>query len=152
MHKFISWQSKHYLLLVLLQCRSGVQLVRKEGFLSLWKGVGPAMTRGVLYGGLRLGLYGPIKSRLSSSHIPLVQASTTSAQTPAANNNNNSDSGAQPSLSFRGKVLAGTISGAIAATLTSPLELVKVRRYKLPAKKQDGLLPLHFAVAYVGWW
>lgn len=37
----------------LLQLRTGTNLVRDEGFLSLWKGLTPAVARGFVYGGER---------------------------------------------------------------------------------------------------
>ena len=49
------------------QVRTGVLLVQKEGLISLWSGLPPALARGFLYGGLRLGLYSPIKTALASA-------------------------------------------------------------------------------------
>lgn len=78
----------------------GVKLVQHEGFASLWKGVTPAVARGLVYGGLRLGLYSPVKQVLG---------------------------GREHNVTFAGKVLAGSLSGGFAAAISSPTELVKTR-------------------------
>ena len=38
---------------------------RQEGVAALWKGLEPALWRQCFYGGLRYGLYGPIKEKLA---------------------------------------------------------------------------------------
>lgn len=78
---------------------TGYQIIKHEGVSALWKGVGPSIARGLFYGGLRLGLYSPIKSVLA----PDGQAS------------------------FVTKLSSGTLSGAFAAALSSPTELIKTR-------------------------
>jgi solute carrier family 25 (mitochondrial uncoupling protein), member 8/9 len=65
------------------------------------KGVVPAMVRGMVYGGLRLGLYTPIKEALQGS--------------------SRNDAG-----STYKKIAAGITSGALAAAITNPMELVRV--------------------------
>ena len=45
-------------------------LVQQEGMMSLWAGLPPALARGFIYGGLRLGLYGPTKALLSTPPSP----------------------------------------------------------------------------------
>lgn len=72
-------------------------LIRTEGMVALGGGMGPAVARAVLYGGVRLGLYGPIKGALSADQ------------------------------SFGIKLAAGTASGAIAAAASNPMDLVKTR-------------------------
>lgn len=73
-------------------------LVRNEGLIALGGGMVPAVARAVLYGGVRLGLYTPIKETLGGG-----------------------------SQSFGIKLAAGTISGAIAAAASNPMDLVKTR-------------------------
>jgi solute carrier family 25 uncoupling protein 8/9 len=80
----------------------GTDLIKREGVVALWGGVTPALVRGFVYGGLRLGLYSPIKASVKSM-------------------------GGQEELSFGGKLAAGTLSGGLAAALTSPTELIKTR-------------------------
>lgn len=81
---------------------TAVTMVRREGVLSLWTGLPAAMTRGLLYGGLRLGLYSPFKQ--------LVQ-----------------DRQQGQPLSWAVKLVIGCTSGALAAAALSPTELVKTR-------------------------
>lgn len=66
------------------------------GVLALWKGVMPAMARGLTYGGLRIGLYTPIKDMIAGGE----------------------------SLSLQSKLAAGCLSGGLAAAMTNPIELV----------------------------
>lgn len=91
---------------------SGVDIVRSEGVLALWKGLPPALARGFLYGGIRLGLYGPIQDALCK------EGETTSVT---------------------GKVVAGTASGSLAAMLTNPTDLV---RPPLDSQRNISLLSL----------
>ncbi|KXZ49928.1 hypothetical protein GPECTOR_19g379 [Gonium pectorale] len=110
--------------------RTGVSIVRDEGFVSLWNGLPPALARGFLYGGMRLGLYGPCRDSLAA----LAAAASSS---PAAASAPSSAPGRQHQACGTGagaaaagvgvKVAAGTFSGALAAGLTSPTELVKTR-------------------------
>lgn len=77
-----------------------VQVVRKEGPRSLYLGLTPALTRSVLYGGLRLGLYEP------SKHFCEL---------------------AFESTNIFMKIASGAVSGAFATLLTNPMEVLKVR-------------------------
>jgi solute carrier family 25 uncoupling protein 8/9 len=76
-----------------------VGIVNDEGLLALNKGVTPAVARGMLYGGMRIGLYNPIKTALSSDH----------------------------DHSLIVKIGAGMTSGSIAAAVCNPTDLVKTR-------------------------
>lgn len=71
-----------------------------EGSASFVKGLGPAVSRAMVYGGLRLGLYTPIRDALHTN-------------------------GTSASLST--KLVAGSLSGAFAAAVTNPLDLIKTR-------------------------
>ncbi|KAF3330037.1 mitochondrial uncoupling protein 1 [Carex littledalei] len=77
-------------------------IAREEGAAALWKGIVPGLQRQCIYGGLRIGLYEPIKSySVGPDHhgdIPLTK-----------------------------KIFAGLASGAIAITIANPTDLVKVR-------------------------
>ena len=77
---------------------TGLEIVRREGIHSFWRGIGPSIARGFFFGGARLGLYTPIKQILSKD---------------------------KPS--FTEKLLAGSLSGGLAAGVTSPIELLKTR-------------------------
>ncbi|GFR45395.1 hypothetical protein Agub_g6678 [Astrephomene gubernaculifera] len=124
--------------------RTGINIVRDEGVLSLWNGLPPAIARGFLYGGMRLGLYGPIKEALvglaagesqasaslsssSSTATATSLAAATTATTTAAAARSATPAAPQGFAGFALKAAAGTLSGAIAAGLTSPTELVKTR-------------------------
>ncbi|KAF5843188.1 mitochondrial carrier domain-containing protein [Dunaliella salina] len=81
--------------------QTGLGVVRNEGCLTaLRSGLGTSLTRGFFFGGARLGLYTPIKSIITKD-------------------------AKQPSLEM--KVLSGSLSGGLAAAVTSPIELVKTR-------------------------
>ncbi|KAI3749309.1 hypothetical protein L2E82_19916 [Cichorium intybus] len=77
-----------------------VGVVKKEGARSLYLGLTPALTRSVLYGGLRLGLYEP-----SKNFCELAFESTNIFM----------------------KIASGAVSGAFATLLTNPVEVLKVR-------------------------
>jgi hypothetical protein len=80
------------------------RIVRDEGPRSLMRGVGPAIVRASTYGSLRLGMYEPIKRQLAAL-----------------------DANACSSPAFLVKIAAGASSGASAALLTNPIEMLKVR-------------------------
>ena len=82
--------------------RTGITVVQNEGLLALWSGIGPSIARGFFFGGARLGLYSPIKGLVSEGI------------------------GASPN-SFELKVLSGSLSGGLAAAVTSPIELINTR-------------------------
>ncbi|WPT10791.1 Mitochondrial uncoupling protein 1 [Picochlorum sp. SENEW3] len=75
-------------------------VAREEGSGALWKGLGPGLQRQVIYGGLRIGLYDPVKSFCTSI-------------------------AGGDSLGV--KIASGLLSGAIGITIASPTDLVKVR-------------------------
>ena len=76
-------------------------VAKEEGAGSLWKGLGPGLQRQVLYGGLRIGLYEPVKKAVMDV------------------------SGGGDGIGV--KIAAGLLSGAIGITVASPTDLVKVR-------------------------
>ncbi|KAM7255234.1 hypothetical protein ACFE04_020475 [Oxalis oulophora] len=75
---------------------------REEGLAALWKGVVPGLHRQCLYGGLRIGLYEPVKNLYvggeSVGDVPLSK-----------------------------KILAALTTGAVAIAVANPTDLVKVR-------------------------
>ena len=83
-----------------LQGQTFVGVVKKEGAGSLYLGLSPALTRSVLYGGLRLGLYEPCK------HLCEL---------------------AFESTNIFMKIASGAVSGAFATLLTNPVEVLKVQ-------------------------
>jgi hypothetical protein len=74
-------------------------MIEKEGPRSLYLGIAPALTRSVVYGGLRLGLYEPCKHVCSYAF---------------------------GSTNFAFKLASGIIAGALSTTLTNPMEVLKV--------------------------
>ncbi|KAF6176596.1 hypothetical protein GIB67_034458 [Kingdonia uniflora] len=89
------------------------QMMKREGPRSLYLGLSPALTRSVLYGGLRLGLYEPSKNFcewvFGSANI-LV------------------------------KITSGGFSGAVATALTNPTEVLKVRLQMNPSLGGGGAI------------
>lgn len=77
-------------------------IAREEGLTSLWKGIIPGLHRQCLFGGLRIGLYEPVKTFYVGSDfvgdVPLSK-----------------------------KILAALTTGAVAITVANPTDLVKVR-------------------------
>lgn len=77
-------------------------IAREEGLHSLWKGIVPGLHRQCLFGGLRIGLYDPVKSLYVGKDfvgdVPLHK-----------------------------KILAGLTTGALGIAVASPTDLVKVR-------------------------
>ncbi|PIA31215.1 hypothetical protein AQUCO_05100015v1 [Aquilegia coerulea] len=77
-------------------------IAREEGFFALWKGIVPGLHRQCLYGGLRIGLYEPVKSFYVGNDfvgdVPLSK-----------------------------KILAALTTGALGITIANPTDLVKVR-------------------------
>ncbi|KAI3425920.1 hypothetical protein D9Q98_007892 [Chlorella vulgaris] len=82
---------------------TGWNVVRQEGPLALGQGITPAVFRGVLYGGLRIGLYSPLKSAFGAD---------------------------KDSSALLPKVAAGMLSGALAAGISNPTDLVKTQMQK----------------------
>ncbi|KAJ9544418.1 hypothetical protein OSB04_024125 [Centaurea solstitialis] len=77
-------------------------IAREEGVASLWKGIVPGLHRQCLYGGLRIGLYEPIKNLYVGDNFVGDVPLTT-------------------------KILAGLTTGALAIAVANPTDLVKVR-------------------------
>ncbi|KAJ1378364.1 Mitochondrial carrier protein, partial [Sesbania bispinosa] len=100
------------------------RLVKNEGPKSLYLGLTPALTRSVVYGGLRLGLYEPSKYAcdfaFGSSNV-LV------------------------------KIASGMFSGAISTALTNPIEVLKVRlQMSSDMRKGGAILELQRTVSEEG--
>ncbi|KAL0642502.1 hypothetical protein Bca4012_040792 [Brassica carinata] len=77
-----------------------LQLMKQEGPRSLYLGLTPALTRSVLYGGLRLGLYEPTKVCFDWAF---------------------------ESTNVLVKIASGAFAGAVSTALTNPVEVVKIR-------------------------
>jgi len=91
------------------------QLVAREGPRSLYLGLAPALTRSVVYGGLRLGLYEPCKHVCSYAF---------------------------GSTNFAFKFASGIIAGALATALTNPMEVLKVYSFDLNSLQRCDLFCL----------
>eukprot|EP00892_Ulva_mutabilis_P002082 jgi/Ulvmu1/11875/UM081_0033.1 len=86
-------------------------IAKEEGIGALWAGLTPGLHRQCLFGGLRIGLYEPVKELYMGKDFK----------------------GDAPLLT---KIAAGLTTGALAITIASPTDLVKVRMQaegKLPA-------------------
>lgn len=124
-------------------------LLTNEGPLALWKGLAPSLARAMCYGGLRLGLYQPIlggverlrgvEKRLEitddGTENGSVDKTTTGTRRIAAvgrpggawEATGRGETKENSSTDFTSKVIAGSCSGAFAALLLNPTELVKTR-------------------------
>lgn len=95
-------------------------VAREEGPLALWKGITPGLHRQCLFGGLRIGLYEPVRNfyvrQLYSG--PGVDTNALLAAPPLLL-----------------KIAAGLTTGALAISIASPTDLVKVRM------QSEGRLP-----------
>ncbi|XP_057424236.1 uncharacterized protein LOC130717872 isoform X1 [Lotus japonicus] len=101
-----------------------LNVMKNEGPKSLYLGLTPALTRSVVYGGLRLGLYEPSKHAcdiaFGSSNV-LV------------------------------KIASGMFAGAISTALTNPMEVLKVRLQMNPDMRKSGpILELRRTVSEEG--
>ncbi|XP_074574448.1 mitochondrial uncoupling protein 1-like [Curcuma longa] len=77
-------------------------IAREEGATALWKGIAPGLHRQCVYGGLRIGLYDPVKNfYVGENHVGDIPLSK--------------------------KILAGLTTGALGITVANPTDLVKVR-------------------------
>ncbi|XP_021906896.1 mitochondrial substrate carrier family protein ucpB isoform X2 [Carica papaya] len=88
-----------------------VQALKNEGPRSLYLGLTPALTRSVLYGGLRLGLYEPSKYACDWAF---------------------------GSTNVLVKIASGAFAGSVATALTNPIEVLKVRLQMNPNARQGG--------------
>ena len=95
--------------------RALATIVREEGALELYRGLQPALLRAASYGSLRVGLYEPIKEALAALAAGLAPSTTTLTLTAQA----------LPGLGL--KILAGMISGGVAAGICCPSDVAKVR-------------------------
>jgi solute carrier family 25 uncoupling protein 8/9 len=90
-----------------------VNIANTEGIPALWKGAKPAFLRNFTYGGMRFGLYEPIKSLLVNED----------AKAAIPGDNDGSHGGNYP---FHIKLLSGLGSGGIAAAVCNPTDVLKV--------------------------
>ncbi|WCJ21431.1 Mitochondrial substrate carrier family protein [Euphorbia peplus] len=88
-----------------------VHILKSEGPKALYLGLTPALTRSVLYGGLRLGLYEPSKGACNKAF---------------------------GSTNILVKILSGAFAGGFATALTNPVEVIKVRLQMNTNQKQVG--------------
>eukprot|EP00955_Chlamydomonas_euryale_P025653 270827-Chlamydomonas_euryale.AAC.3 len=125
------------------QIRTGINCVQQEGMLVMWSGLTPALVRGFTYGGIRLGLYTPLKGMIANAGSDgQVREATADPRSPQVEvcgvlrcmENFSSASWyveaphkGHVNQTLGGKLAAGSISGSIASAITNPTELVKVR-------------------------
>jgi len=79
------------------------KIAAEEGFTKLWGGIGAGLQRQVIFAGLRIGMYVPVRDMVTG---PLPD-------------------GVNPTLLQ--KIAAGIITGGIAITIANPTDLVKVK-------------------------
>uniref|UniRef100_A0A6B2LCJ4 Mitochondrial carrier protein n=1 Tax=Arcella intermedia TaxID=1963864 RepID=A0A6B2LCJ4_9EUKA len=81
------------------------RILKEEGLRALYKGLAPALLRQLSYGSLRIGLYEPLKALFTFSPKHELPAPVPIWQ----------------------KMLAGASSGAIAAAICNPTDVLKIR-------------------------
>ncbi|KAF5727350.1 mitochondrial uncoupling protein 2 isoform X1 [Tripterygium wilfordii] len=102
-------------------------IAREEGLSALWKGIGAGLHRQFIYGGLRIGLYEPVKKILVGDDFV-------------------------GDIHLYHKILAALLTGALAIMVANPTDLVKVRLQaegKLPAgvpKRYSGALDAYLTI------
>jgi solute carrier family 25 uncoupling protein 8/9 len=94
------------------------KVYHKEGIRAFYSGLMPAIVRGLFYGGVRLGAYGPIKNILKN----LVTDDS------------------QATVKFIRNITAGCLSGTIAAVASNPVDLCKT---KLQTKNSPYTSSIH---------
>ncbi|KMZ60237.1 hypothetical protein ZOSMA_5G01020 [Zostera marina] len=104
------------------------QVMKNEGARALYLGIMPALTRSLLYGGVRLGLYEPCKYVCDFTF---------------------------GSTNVLVKIACGAFSGVIATALTNPMEVLKVRLQmnssrKLQQGRRGAIREIHSIVAREG--
>ncbi|KAJ8476691.1 hypothetical protein OPV22_020418 [Ensete ventricosum] len=104
-----------------------ITIFREEGLTALWTGLVPGLHRQCLFGGLRIGMYEPVKAFFVGDSFV-------------------------GDISLIKKILAGLITGALAITVANPTDLVKVRLQsegKLPPgvpRRYLGALDAYFKI------
>lgn len=78
-------------------------VIREEGFRTLFSGLNAGLQRQIIFSGIRVGLYSPVKNAVCG---PLKE-------------------GENPALYQ--KIIAAMITGAIAISVANPTDVVKVR-------------------------
>ncbi|KIH51818.1 hypothetical protein ANCDUO_18089 [Ancylostoma duodenale] len=97
-------------------------IVRKEGPLSLWSGVGPAITRHYIYTGIRMGGYETLRGMVF-------------------------DEAKEKSFPVWKSMLCGATAGLVAQFAASPTDLVKVQMQMEGLRKLQKL-PLRYSGAF----
>lgn len=133
--------------------RIAYKSIRKEGALSLYKGISPAMLRHLVYSGVRMPLYETArdyfnnKSSQKNSNQQNWETKTTSTTT-----------GKPPKTKipqgltlWQAMVIAGA-SGGFAQWLASPTDLIKVQMQTGQAKSLSGAMRHLYKQGPSSWW
>jgi hypothetical protein len=94
--------------------RTAASLLSSEGPRAFYTGLGPALARGVFYGGTRLGLYSPLRDAISAA---LDGGGEGNRGGEASTSYGRSHASPSPP-SFGAGLAAGCLSGCAAAALT----------------------------------
>lgn len=90
------------------------RIVAREGLAGLTGGLSAAVARGVTYGGIRLGLFPPVSAFLGADR--------------------------KPNVGLAPKMAAAVFTGATAATLTNPMDLLKTQGQVQPGASVFAIL------------
>jgi len=110
---------------------TAARAVEREGISVFWRGLGPSLTRAGLYGGLRLGLYEPT--------LELAARGLEGGEYDGDGARDREDLKRRTSVGT--KLIAGASSGAFAAALLNPTELLKTRMMATPTTGSVGAKP-----------
>lgn len=75
----------------------------EKGYANLWRGIGPAIGREIVFSGMKLSLYEPIRNSMCTDEMERLKT---------------------PLLK---KIAAGIVSGGVACYFSSPFDVVKIR-------------------------
>ncbi|VDM56766.1 unnamed protein product [Angiostrongylus costaricensis] len=103
-------------------------IVRKEGALSLWTGVGPAITRHYIYTGIRMGAYESLREMLFDKQVMVIFKK-------------------EKTFPMWKSMLCGATAGVLAQFAASPTDLVKVQMQMEGIRKLQQL-PLRYSGAW----
>ena len=107
---------------------TAAHLFQNEGVWGFTKGMEAALSRSVVYGGVRIGCYNPLKKFFkdgrTSSNVNSDEKKQMTAQTNVFS-----------------MMAAGISAGAVATIVSNPLDLIKTRQQAPPSKQASTVVP-----------
>ncbi len=100
------------------QIKTATSLFVAEGPRAFYNGLGPALARGVFYGGTRLGLYSPLRDAISAAFDGKNNRGGEASTWSSSGGGGGRVGGRSSTPSFGAGLAAGCLSGCAAAALT----------------------------------